>query len=271
MGSYYILIVSDGTGETGYRLLKAAARQFDSDILITRYAKVRDKSQIEDIVRAVRRGSSLIVHTFASRELREHMSRIAAKEGAISVDAFGPIVEELSRFFHKNPVSKPGLLHQVDAEYFDRVEAIEFAIRHDDGESVEDLEDADIVLVGVSRTSKTPLSIYLAQEGWRVANIPIAVGSKLPGKLFDLDQHKVVGLVVDPERLAEARLVRLKQMGVEGGSYADSERIRGEIEYARAVFEQHRSWPVIDVTGKSIEEVSQEVLDVVIGRGRKLQ
>ncbi len=270
MGNYNVLIVSDGTGETAYRLLKAAARQFDSDILITRYAKVRDKHQIQEIVRAVTRSQTLVVHTFASRTLREYMSRVAEAEGADSVDVFGPLVDKLAGFFHKQPVSKPGLLHQVDDEYFDRVEAIEFAIRHDDGASVEDLEEADIILVGVSRTSKTPLSIYLAQEGWRVANVPIAVGSKLPVKLFDLDQHKVVGLVVNPERLAEVRRVRLEQLGVEGSSYADAERIRGEVEYARAVFEQNRAWPVIDVTGKSIEEVSQEVLDVVIGRGRKL-
>jgi regulator of PEP synthase PpsR (kinase-PPPase family) len=189
----------------------------------------------------------------------------------MSVDVFGPILKELTLFFDKKPVSKPGLLHQVDDEYFDRVEAIEFAIRHDDGSQLEDVENADIVLVGVSRTSKTPLSIYLAQDGWRVANIPITVGTRLPGKLFEIDKHKVVGLIVNPERLAEARKVRLEQLGVEGSSYADTERIRGEIEYARAIFDQNPSWPVIDVTGKSIEEISQEVLDVVIGRGRKLQ
>lgn len=271
MSSYYVLIVSDGTGETAYRLLKAASRQFDSDVLITRYAKVRDRRQIEDVLRAVHRSHTLVVHTFASSELRQHIAKIAAEEKIQSIDVFGPIVEKMADFFQKKPVSQPGLLHQVDEEYFDRVEAIEFAIRHDDGESVDDMEDADIVLVGVSRTSKTPLSIYLAQEGWRVANIPISVGSKLPSKLFDIDQHKVVGLVVDPTRLAEARRVRLEQLGVEGSSYADMERIRNEMEYAQAVFDQNPSWPVIDVTGKSIEEVSQEVLDVVIGRGRKLQ
>lgn len=270
MGNYYVLIVSDGTGETAYRMLKAAMRQFDSDILITRYAKVREKSQIEDIVKAVKRSHTLIVHTFASKDLREHMRSMAEREGAECLDVLGPLVDELAEFFEKMPVSKPGLLHQVDEEYFDRVEAIEFAIRHDDGESNDDLGDADIILVGVSRTSKTPLSIFLAQEGWRVANVPIVVGSKLPRKLFDVDQHKVVGLVVDPERLAETRRVRLEQLGVEGSSYADTERIRGEIDYARAVFEQNASWPIIDVTGKSIEEVSQEVLDVVIGRGRSL-
>jgi regulator of PEP synthase PpsR (kinase-PPPase family) len=210
------------------------------------------------------------VHTFASQELRDFMAEASREEGASCIDVLGPLVEQLSLFFQKVPVSKPGLLHQVDEEYFDRVDAIEFAIRHDDGESVADLEKADIVLVGVSRTSKSPLSIYLAQEGWRVANIPIAVGSKLPSKLFQLDQHKVVGLIVTPERLAEARRVRLEQLGVEGSSYADEERIQAEMEYAKAIFEQNPEWPVIDATGKSIEEVSQEVLDVVIGRGRKL-
>jgi len=268
---HYVMVVSDGTGETAYRLLRAAARQFDSDVLITRYANVREREQIREIVRAVTRSRSLIVHTFASQELREYVGRVAAEEGAMSVDVFGPILQELSVFFDKKPVSKPGLLHQVDDEYFDRVEAIEFAIRHDDGAQLDDIENADIVLVGVSRTSKTPLGIYLAQDGWRVANIPITVGTRLPGKLFEIDKHKVVGLIVNPERLAEARKVRLEQLGVEGSSYADEERIRGEIEYARAIFDQNPSWPVIDVTGKSIEEISQEVLDVVIGRGRKLQ
>ena len=270
MDNYYVLIVSDGTGETGFRLLKAAMQQFDADILITRYAKVRQKSQIREVLKAVTRSHTLIVHTFASEELRDYMMETAKEEGTPCIDVLGPLVEQLSHFFHKAPVSKPGLLHQVDEEYFDRVDAIEFAIRHDDGESIADLEKADIVLVGVSRTSKSPLSIYLAQEGWRVANIPIGVGSKLPSRLFELDQHKIVGLIVDPERLAEARRVRLEQLGVEGSSYADKERIQAEIEYAKAVFEQNTEWPVIDVTGKSIEEVSQEVLDVVIGRGRKL-
>jgi regulator of PEP synthase PpsR (kinase-PPPase family) len=270
MENFYVLIVSDGTGETGYRLLKAAMQQFEPNILITRYAKVREETQIKEIVRAVRRSQTLIVHTFASEKLRECILRASQEEGVSCIDVLGPLVGELSQFFDKTPVAKPGLLHQVDEEYYDRVEAIEFAIRHDDGESVAELDQADIILVGVSRTSKSPLSIYLAQEGWRVANISIAVGSKLPSKLFDLDQHKVVGLIVDPERLAEARRVRLVQLGMEGSSYADTERIRGEMEYAKAVFEQNPAWPVIDVTGKSIEEASQEVLDVVIGRGRKL-
>ncbi|GAB4245658.1 MAG: pyruvate, water dikinase regulatory protein [Acidobacteriota bacterium] len=267
---HYILIVSDGTGETAYRLLRAAARQFETDVLITRYANVRSRDQIDEIIKAVKSSHTLIVHTFASPELRKYMAGRASGDGVDHFDVFGPILQKLSEFFEKKPVAQPGLLHQVDDEYFERVEAIEFAIRHDDGHSVDDLDQADIILVGVSRTSKTPLSIYLAQEGWRVANLPITVGSRLPSKLFEVDQHKIVGLVVDPERLAEARRARVEQLGIDGSVYADAERIRAELAYAQEIFRQNPSWPVIDVTGKSIEEVSQEVLDVVVGRGRKL-
>lgn len=270
MEKHNVLIVSDGTGETAHRLLKAAIRQFSKDILITRYANIRHRSQIEDILRAASKSNSLIVHTFGSSELRDFLEKSAEKEKTDTIDVLGPLVEQLSQFFQTRPASQPGLLHQVDEEYFDRVDAVEFAIRHDDGNDVSDLNQADIILVGVSRTSKSPLSIYLAQEGWRVANIPIAAGSKLPSQLFQVDPRKVVGLTIQPERLAEARQVRIRQLGLDGSSYADPDRIHEELEYARAVFEQNEAWPIIDVTGKSIEEVSQEILDQLIGRGRRL-
>lgn len=270
MSSHDVVIVSDGTGETAYRLLKAAMRQFDIDVLMTRYANIREQSQIRGIFKAAKRRRTLVVHTFASGNLRKAMEKLSEEQNIDCVDVLGPVIDKLSSFLKVAPVEKPGLLHQVDQEYFVRVDAVEFAIGHDDGESTEDLDKADIVLVGVSRTSKSPLSLYLAQEGWRVANIPIVVGSKLPGELFRIDAQKIIGLIVDPERLAEARRVRLEQLGVENSSYADIDRIREELEYARAIFEQNPQWPVIDVTGKSIEEVSQEVLDVLIGRGRPL-
>lgn len=268
--SSHVLIVSDGTGETGYRLLKAAMRQFQEDLVITRYANVREKSQIEGILKTASQGHTLIVHTFASEELRERLEKNSTAEGIDSIDVLGGLVKKLSEFFHTRPIAQPGTLHRIDEEYFERVDAIEFAIRHDDGESVTDLDKADIILVGVSRTSKSPLSIYLAQEGWRVANIPVRIGSNLPSRLFEVDQEKIVGLMIDPDRLAEARKVRIEQLGLNETGYADVQQIREELEYARALFEQNDTWPVIDVTGKSIEEVSQEVLDELIGRGRRL-
>ena len=270
MSNYYILLISDGTGETAYRLLKAARSQFAEKVVISRYTRIREIEQIKSMMNAVKKDQTLIVHTFASKKLRDDMVLLAEDHGVKCIDVLGPLIEKLAEVFKSTPHSKPGLLHKVDEAYFDRVDAIEFAINHDDGASLKDLHKADIILVGISRTSKTPLSIYLAQEGWRVANIPLAVGTKLPGKLSAVDQRKIVGLITDPERLAEARQVQMVQMGMVGGSYADSERIQSEIEYAKAVFSQNSSWPVIDVTGKSIEEISQEVLDMVIGEGRSI-
>ncbi len=268
MSSYYILLISDGTGETAYRLLKAARSQFAEKVVISRYTRIRDIEQIKSMMAAVKKNQTLIVHTFASKQLRDDMVSLAEKQGVKCIDVIGPLIDKLAEVFESTPQSKPGLLHKVDEAYFDRVDAIEFAINHDDGASLKDLHKADIVLVGISRTSKTPLSIFLAQEGWRVANIPLAVGMKLPSKLSAIDQRKIVGLVTNPERLAERRQVQMEQMGMESSSYANSERIQSEIEYAKAVFGQNPSWPVIDVTGKSIEEISQEVLDEVIGEGR---
>lgn len=269
MRNFYILLVSDGTGETAYRLLKAARSQFSEKVVISRYTKIRDIEQVKGMMKAVKKDQTLIVHTFASKKLRDGMVGLAEQHGVKCIDVLGPLIDKLAEVFNSTPQSKPGLLHKVDEAYFDRVDAIEFAISHDDGASLKDLNKADIVLVGISRTSKTPLSIYLAQEGWRVANIPLAVGNKLPSKLASIDQRKIVGLITDPDRLAEARQVQMVQMGIVGGSYADSERIQSEIEYAKAVFSQNPQWPVIDVTGKSIEEISQEVLDMVIGEGRE--
>ncbi len=270
MKSYHVLIMSDGTGETAYRMLKAAMAQFQEDVVITRYANIREKQQIREILKAAH-GDTLVVYTFVDSEIRSWLRTSAEQQKFESIDLLGPIMDKLTQFFQKTPVSTPGLLHRVDEEYFSRIDAIEYAIRHDDGRSIKDLETADLVLIGVSRVSKTPVSIYLAQEGWKVANVTTVLGMKPPRELFEIDQHKVVGLTVDPSRLSEVRIVRLRQLGVADSSYADVERVKGELEHAHAIFAQNPLWPVIDVTGKSVEEISQEILDQVIGRGRKLQ
>jgi len=270
MKDYHVFIVSDGTGETAYRMLKAAMVQFQEDILITRYSNVRDQMQIQAVTQAASQNSTLVVFTFVSAALRGQMERSAREAGLEYLDMLGPLMEKLASFFHKPPTAKPGLLHQVDEEYFARIDAIEFAIRHDDGRALKDIDGADIILLGISRTSKTPLSIYLAQEGWRVANTPLVIGVKPPKEIFAADQKKIAGLTIEPQRLAEIRRVRLKQLGVRDSSYADIRRIQEELDFAHSIYAEHPLWPVIDVTGKSLEEVSQEVLDQLIGRGRKL-
>ena len=270
MGSYNILIVSDGTGETANRMLKAAMLQFREDIVISRHSNIRTEGQIREILQEASNGRILVVHTFVTPELRDFIRTAAEEEGAQCIDLIGPIMGNLSSFFETSPEAEPGLLHRVDAEYFARIDAIEYAIRHDDGRSVNEIDTANIVLLGVSRTSKTPLSIYLAQEGQTVANIPIVQGIRIPDEVFQIDQEKIVGLSIDPERLAVIRRARLLQLGVKDSSYADLARIKEELSYAHTMFIQNPTWPVIDVTGKSLEELAHEVLDSLFGKGRGL-
>ncbi len=270
METYHLFVVSDATSETAYRMLKAALLQFKQDMLITRYSNVRRESQIREILRSASQNDTLLVYTFVSPKLRSFVKTVAKREGTACVDLLGPLMEMLTSFFQKRPVAKPGLLHTLDDEYFARIEAIEYAIRHDDSRSVKDIDTADIVIVGVSRTSKTPVSIYLAQDGWKVANVPIVLEVELPRELFQMDQKRVVGLTIDPERLADIRRMRLQHMGTAEGSYADLGRVKKEIGYADLVFSQNPVWPVIDVTRKSIEETSKELLDRLLGKDRKL-
>ncbi len=270
MASYNVLIVSDGTGETANRMLKAAMLQFREDIVISRHSNVRTESQIREILQEASNGRMLVVHTFVTPELRDFIQKAAEEEGAQCIDLIGPIMGQLSSFFETSPEAEPGLLHRVDAEYFARIDAIEYAIRHDDGRCANDMDTADIILLGVSRTSKTPLSIYLAQEGQNVANIPIVQGMKIPDEVSQVDQEKIVGLSIDPERLAVIRRARLQQLGVQDSSYADMVRIKEELSYAHTIFSQSPIWPVIDVTGKSLEELAHEVLDNLFGKERGL-
>ena len=270
MTNYHVLIVSDGTGETANRMLKAAMVQFGEDIFVTRHANIREKDQINEILQRISNENILVVHTFASSELRDYIKRLVAEKGAQSVDLLGPLMDRLGSLFQKAPVAQPGLLHRVDEEYFSRMDAIEYAIRHDDKHSVTDLDTADIVLLGVSRTSKTPLGIYLAQEGWKVASIPIIQGMKLPAQLFAIDQKKIVGLSIDPQRLAEMRRARLQRADLKDKNYADLDHIKEELEYAHSLYSSNSNWPVLDVTGKSLEEISQEVLSALLGEDRKL-
>ncbi|MFQ5737797.1 MAG: pyruvate, water dikinase regulatory protein [Acidobacteriota bacterium] len=270
MKDFHLHIISDGTGDTAYRMLQAAMAQFQEDVVITRYTNVREESQLRAILSAAASQPSLVAYTFVTEELKRSLERLAPEQGVESIDLLGPLMQKLAAFFDKPPTARPGLLHQVDGEYFARISAIEYAIRHDDGHSVDDLKSSEIVLVGVSRTSKTPLSIYLAQDGWKVANVPIVAGAKLPKQLFEIAQHRIVGLTMNPGRLAEIRKIQLRQEGREDSQYANPEQIREELDYAHSIYAQNPTWPVIDVFGKSIEEISQEVLDRLVGRGRRL-
>jgi regulator of PEP synthase PpsR (kinase-PPPase family) len=268
---YHIYVVSDGTGETGTKMLKAALLQFrPADAAITRHSNIRSVEGLREVVRQAEQSQALIIHTFASVELRRAMDRACRERNIPNHDVLGQLFVQLAEFLGIPPSGKPGLLHQVDDDYFERLDALAFTVRHDDNPAPGDLHEADIVLVGVSRTSKTPLSVYLAQEGWKVANIPVVMGEELPKELFQVDQSRVVGLIASPERLAEIRKVRLSRLGGHDSTYADLKRVTEELRHCQQIFDRNPSWMRVDVTGKSVEEMAAEILDKMFGKERPL-
>jgi regulator of PEP synthase PpsR (kinase-PPPase family) len=266
-----VFLLSDGTGETVESILRATLTQFRHgahigrrEIRVTRYKTIRTRDQIEAILEEANRRRALVLYTAVALEVRAAISERSALLGLQTVDVLGPATDLLSRYLETAPSSKPGLLHEVNEEYFRRIEAMEFAVKQDDGAHPQNLERADIVLVGVSRTSKTPLSIYLSHKGWKVANVPLVKGIQPPASLFDCDQTKIVALIIDPEALAKIRRERLVRMGRDpAGDYASLQNIREEIEWSRELFARNRRWPVFDVTNKALEETASEIERVV--------
>jgi regulator of PEP synthase PpsR (kinase-PPPase family) len=257
-----VFVLSDGTGETADQMIKAALVQFVRDGLrIVRYKNIRTESQVASVfAEAQREPRALVVHTVVGEELRGFIEKTAQEVGVASVDLLGPLMNRLGAFLPKDPHSQPGLFHQVNEYYFRRIEAIEFTVKHDDGRYADGLDQADLILVGLSRTSKTPLSVYLSYKGWKVANVPVVKGIPLPERLFQTDQRKIVGLIIDAETLSRIRRERLLKMGEDpNGDYAKLENVIEEIEYCKEIFRKNRRWPVFDVTGKALEETAAEI------------
>lgn len=261
---HHIFIVSDGTGQTAERTLKAALTQFKAaDVEISRRSEVRTAEQALYIVEEAASVDGIIVHTVVSDDLRRAIRRFGRLRDVETIDLFGPLLARLSEYFAYSPSEKPGLFHKLNEEYFRRIESMEFAISHDDGLRPADLPKAEIVLVGVSRTFKTPLSIYLAFKGWFVANVPIVMDLEPPPVLFRLKPGKVFCLTTSPRRLAELRSIRDEYLGRKTGSYADLDFVRRELAYAKRLFRKRPDWPLVDVTNKPIEEISSEILTIV--------
>ncbi|HJU83889.1 MAG TPA: pyruvate, water dikinase regulatory protein, partial [Holophagaceae bacterium] len=267
-----IYVVSGGSGETAHRMVQAALTQFSKgeEAIVRRFQNVRTREEAERVLQMAAEKRAVVVHTTVSRELRFYLEDRCAELRLTQVDLFGNLLDTLALYLRQRPEERPGLFHTLDDKYFRRIEAIEFALRFDDGQDPAGIEDADIVLVGISRTSKTPLSMYLAMEGHKVMNVPLVPGVHPPSQIEKIPQGRIVGLTIQAERLQEIRLHRLKRLGARGTAegYSDLGHILRELEYADAVFKQHRRWPVIDVTGRSIEETAGLVLDRVFGKER---
>lgn len=257
----HIVIASDGTGRTAELVVRAALVQFQGvSVAVQVRPHVRTVADVRSAVRAAAEARGLIVHTLVSGELRNVILTEGRAQDVPTIDLMGPLLLRLEALLELPPLARPGLFHELDLEYRRRFEVMEFTVRHDDGQDPAGLPQADLVLVGVSRTSKTPLSIFLAWRGLRVANVPIVPALPLPAELQRLHPRKVVGLTIKGERLLELRRSRLLQMQTPPQfPYADPQQIWGELEYAARLCGR-AGWPLVDVTDKSIEEVAGEVL-----------
>ena len=263
-----VLVVSDGTGGTAEQVLKAALTQFTGvETEIERRPAMRTEEQVRQVVQEAARVAGLIVHTLVSDRLREVMFRTSRLHDVDAIDLMGPLLARLSQHLATSPAQRPGLFRELNEEYFRRIEAMEFAFHHDDGLRAHELGQAEIVLVGVSRTFKTPLSIYLAFKQWFVANVPVVLNTKLPPSLFELPSGRVFGLTMNAARLAELRQARHGRLRGATGGYADAGFVRREVAYAVSIFGSQPGWPVIDVTDKPIEEIASEILALVGGLG----
>jgi regulator of PEP synthase PpsR (kinase-PPPase family) len=266
---YNIFVVSDGSGRTAEQALNAALTQFgDLKVNLIRRAKVRTEQKVTRVIMEAKQNDGFIVHTLVTDKLRESMLRGGRKHNVDTIDLMGGLLGRLSEKFSVSPAEKPGLFGQLNKTYFRRIETMEFAFHHDDGQRVNELKKAEIVLLGVSRTFKTPLSIYLAFKGWFVANVPVVMGQEIPAILSKLPSANVFCLDTNARALAELRRARQNYLGGAAGGYDDIEFVRMELMYARKIFSRHPGWVIVNVTNKPIEEIASEILTLKGERGK---
>ena len=259
-----IFIISDATGETAQRIVRATLLHYDdSHVELRMHTRVRVGEEMRRIVEQAGEQSALIVYTIGSTDAREQLGELVQRNDVKSVDLIGRLMTEVGNYLGQQPAGAPGLLRAIGDEYYQRIEAVEFMVKHDDGAEPQELPKADLVLVGISRTSKTPLSVYLAQKGVRVANVPIVLGIDPPVELDKCDQNRVCGLTIAAEDLVRIRSARLKLLSMDrNAAYGRRDHIVKELAYAREIFAAHSSWPVIDVTSKAVEENAADILRI---------
>src|SRR5690348_9777913 len=257
-------VVSDATGETAARLVQALEAQFpDQEFVEIRHPRVESEDDLQLAVNRMRGRPAVVVYTLVQPELREAMRALCRRARLHYCDLLGHPIEAVARVSGMAATMTPGSRPPLNSAYFKRMEAIEFAVRYDDGVG-RGLRDADLVLVGVSRTSKTPLSIYLGYLGHKAANFPVVKGIEPPKELFTIDRSKIVGLTIDPDRLAEIRRARVRAMGAPGRNrqYAELAEVYDELEEAKKLHRRLKC-PVIDISELSIEETAHRVLRVI--------
>jgi regulator of PEP synthase PpsR (kinase-PPPase family) len=259
-----IYVVSDSIGETAELVVRAVASQFDRFLIdVQKYPYIEDKESIDEIIASAKESKAMIVFTLVIPELKSYILEQASQHDIPIIDVMGPLMSTLQNILNVPPTGKPGLVRRLDEEYFRKVDAIEFAVKYDDGRDPRGLLRADVVLIGVSRTSKTPLSMYLANKRLKVANVPLVPEVEPPEELFQVPPERCVGLTINPEQLNSIRTERLKALGLTAqANYANLDRINEELAYSQRIMER-LGCPVIDVSNKAVEETANIILEMI--------
>lgn len=257
-------VLSDSVGETAELVVKAGLSQFNNGkYTIKRIPHVKNKDTIDRALQMAQENNAIIGFTLVNPVLRNYFNKQALEMNIAVIDIMGPVMSVMERVFDKTPHLEPGLVHQLDEDYFKRVEAIEFAVKYDDGRDPRGILRADIILIGVSRTSKTPLSQFLALKRVKVANVPIVPEVDPPTELFEIDPHKCIGLSICPEQLNGIRKERLKSLGLGSqAAYANLQRIHDELDYFDTIVDKI-GCQVIDVSNKAVEETANIILQLI--------
>lgn len=258
-----VYLVGEGTGETISRIARASLAQFHREnVEVKTFFMVTDENYILRIIKQAADDDSLVAFSIVQPNLRDVLIKESERRGIKAIDVIGNFIIQLSIFLKEKPLEIPGRQYILDEEYFRRIEAINFAVKHDDGKLPQGLKLADIILVGLSRTGKTPLSTYLAHQGWKVANIPIHPDMETPQYLFQADQRKVFALIINVENLVKLREGRLEQLGLEpDAKYADPVKVADEIEWCMNFIRKNPRWRIVDVSNRAIEEVAASIVN----------
>ena len=262
---YNVYLVSDSTGETLDRIFLSLKSQFANfDYEKKEFAFIRTEQQIDKIIKeCIELENSLILYTIVETKLAKYISNQSEKNNVPCFGILGNLILSFSKLLNQKAIHKPSAQHVLDDDYYKRIEAIQYTMSHDDGKKVDDLSNADVILLGVSRTSKTPTSIYLANRGYKTINIPLILDQKVPEELTSNSKACIVGLVADPERLADIRRNRVAIMKDHKlKDYTDLEFIKKEVDESKNLFKQN-NWPTIDVTRRSVEETAASILKII--------
>jgi hypothetical protein len=256
-----VFVVSDGTGDTVSGAVRAAMIQFRNRWRLRVFRDCRTVSEVRRVITQAKQVDALVVFSLVEGEVVEALIYEAESQGVVAVDLLGPLIMRVAQRLKVEPRHQPGLLHGFSDDYFDRVEAVEFAVRHDDGANLRTLHEADIVLTGVSRTSKTPLSMYLAQRGYKTGNVPLIPGLEPQKELVEIEPKRVFGLTVDPSTLLSVRTARLRSMRAPSSTaYIDPDQIMLELDRAKKLCRRY-GWKMIDVSGRAVEENASKIID----------